>query len=79
MRDLSDLLWCDLVSDAERIAFLESGRAVATGLIAPAMVSEIVEVFRFRSQAQKWSTKYTVDHCEFRQSGADIVFSGEPK
>lgn len=52
MRDLSNLLWCDLVDDAERIAFLESGRAVETGIIAPVMVPEIIEVFRFRAKVQ---------------------------
>lgn len=46
MRDLSQLLWCDLVSDEERIAFLESGRAVKTGSIAPEMVGDVVQAFR---------------------------------
>ena len=46
MRDLSQLLWCDLVSDEERIAFLESGRAVKTGIIAPEMVEDVVNAFR---------------------------------
>lgn len=68
MRDLSDLLWCDLVSDAERIAFLESGRAVETGIIAPVMVPEIIEVFRFLASVQAQQQKYTVDYCGFIKS-----------
>ena len=49
MRDLSGLLWCDLVDDRERIAFLESGRAWATGIIAPVMVDEIVKALKCRT------------------------------
>lgn len=79
MRDLSDLLWCDLVSDAERIAFLESGRAVETGIIAPVMVPVVVEVFRFRQRTHEQEPKYTVEFCGFRQSSTAVVFPGESK
>ena len=48
MRDLSTLLWSDLESDDERIAFLESGRAHDTGIIAPVMVAEIVKALKCR-------------------------------
>ncbi len=51
MRDLSQLLWCDLVSDEERIAFLESGRAVKTGIIAPEMVAEVAQAFRAKRES----------------------------
>lgn len=34
--------WCDLQNDEDRIRFLESGAAFDTGIIAPAMVSEIL-------------------------------------
>ena len=53
MRDLSQLLWCDLVSDEERIAFLESGRAVQTGIIAPEIVAELVQAFRQKITADR--------------------------
>ena len=48
MRDLSTLLWADLLSDEERIAFLESGRACETGIIAPAIVDDIVKTIKCR-------------------------------
>jgi hypothetical protein len=46
MRDLSKLLWGDLQSDRERLAFLESGLAVDTGILAPAMVEDLAKVYR---------------------------------
>lgn len=39
-------LWCNLQTDDERIAFLESGAACRTGIIAPVMVAEIVALYR---------------------------------
>jgi hypothetical protein len=52
-RDVSDLLWCDLDNDQERIEFLECGRAYETGIIAPVMVPEIIAAFRYRLETQK--------------------------
>jgi hypothetical protein len=46
MRDLSNLLWCDLQTDRERAEFIKSGRAVDTGILAPAMVEDLVGVYR---------------------------------
>ena len=46
MRDLSNLLWCDLQTDRERLEFIQSGRAVHTGILAPVMVEDLVEVYR---------------------------------
>jgi len=46
MRDLSELLWGDLQTNRERLEFIESGRAVDTGILAPAMVEDLVEVYR---------------------------------
>lgn len=46
MRDLSNLLWCDLQTDREKLEFIRSGRAVDTGILAPAMVEDLVEVYR---------------------------------
>lgn len=46
MRDLSNLLWCDLQTDRERLEFIESGRAVDTGILAPAMVEDLAGVYR---------------------------------
>lgn len=52
-KKIEDCLWDDLETDEERIKFLESGRAAATGIIAPSMIAEIVSVFR---RAQKVET-----------------------
>jgi hypothetical protein len=49
---MSQKLWCDLVSDEERIAFLESGAACDTGIIAPAMVGDIIALYRKLQAAQ---------------------------
>jgi len=46
MRDLSELLWCDLQTDCERLEFITSGRAVDTGILAPAMVEDLAGVYR---------------------------------
>ena len=46
MRDLSKLLWGDLQTDRERLVFIESGRAVDTGILAPAMVEDLAGVYR---------------------------------
>lgn len=48
MRDLSLLLWSELETDEERIAFLTSGRAYDTGIVAPVMTEEIVQALRCR-------------------------------
>ena len=45
MRDLSNLLWCDLTSDEEKKEFIKSGRATDTGIIARVMVPDLVEVY----------------------------------
>ena len=60
-RDLSDLIWCDLENDQERIEFLECDRAYETGIIAPVMVPEIIAAFRYRlemQQALQWSMEH---------------------
>lgn len=62
MRDLSQCVWGDLVSDEERIAFLESGRAVASGIIAPAIVPEIVAAFRCRVAMCSMNQLATSEH-----------------
>jgi hypothetical protein len=46
MKDRSKLLWGDLKNDRERLEFIRSGRAVDTGILAPAMVEDLVEVYR---------------------------------
>jgi len=46
MRDLSNPLWGDLQTDRERLEFIESGRAVDTGILAPAMVEDLAGVYR---------------------------------
>lgn len=63
MRDLSLLLWCDLETDEERIAFVESGRASATGIIAPAMTDEFVQALKCRI-----AIKNCIDHANGRET-----------
>ena len=46
MQDRSNLLWGDLKTDRERLEFIESGRAVDTGILAPAMVEDLAGVYR---------------------------------
>jgi hypothetical protein len=46
MQDRSKLLWGDLQTDRERLEFIESGRAVDTGILAQAMVEDLTEVYR---------------------------------
>ena len=45
-RNISQLLWCDLQTDEERIEFLESGRACVTGIIASSLVEDVAHAFR---------------------------------
>jgi len=53
MRDLSNLLWCDLENDRERLAFIKSGLAVDTGILAQTMAEDLVEVYRRIDEAVK--------------------------
>ena len=46
---MKNKLWCDMTNDSERVTFLKSGRAVETGIIAPAIVEDVAEAFIFRS------------------------------
>ncbi len=39
-------LWCELKTDLEKAQFIESGRAVETGVIAPAIAEDIARVYR---------------------------------
>ncbi len=48
---MEDKLWCDLESDEERLAFVESGRAYETGIIAKALEFDIIELLKFRIAA----------------------------
>ena len=41
-------LWSDLVTDNDRLSFLESGRAVETGIIAPVLVPDIIDLVKYR-------------------------------
>ena len=45
-------LWSDLNNDQERVEFLLSGRAVETGIIAPAIVEDVAAAFAFRASHQ---------------------------
>ena len=40
-----DKLWGELKSDEERLEFLKQGRAVQTGIIAPAVVPSLIDAF----------------------------------
>jgi len=44
-------LWIDLLTDEERIEFLQNGDATKTGIIAPAITDDIIELLKFRMQA----------------------------
>jgi len=44
-RDLSNLLWGDLKTDDERLEFIRCGRAVSTGIIAPAIVDDLIAAY----------------------------------
>ena len=60
MEDLSKLLWGDLQTDRERLEFIESGRAVDTGILAPAMVEDLAEVYRRIDEAVSRAERATV-------------------
>uniref|UniRef100_A0A6M3JIK2 Uncharacterized protein n=1 Tax=viral metagenome TaxID=1070528 RepID=A0A6M3JIK2_9ZZZZ len=49
---MNDKLWSDLTTNKEKAEFLRSGRAVATGIIAPAIVEEVASVFEFKSKLE---------------------------
>lgn len=53
MRDLSKLLWVDLRSDEERSAFIKSGMANKTGIIAPSMEEDIILAFDISIKAKE--------------------------
>lgn len=53
---MQNKLWCDLKSDCEKAEYLRSGRAVETGIIAPAMVDEIVAIYEERAAKPMEST-----------------------
>jgi hypothetical protein len=38
-------LWCDCKTNQEKLDFLRSGRAVETGIIAPAIVEDVAKAF----------------------------------
>jgi len=62
MRDLSKALWGDLRTDCERAEFIESGQAVETGILAPAMVEDLVDVYRRIDAAVK--ALQSIPRCE---------------
>lgn len=47
-RDVSKLLWCELENDEERVEFLRIGRAYDTGIIAHAIVEDVMLAFEYR-------------------------------
>lgn len=56
MRDLTKLLWRDLKSDEERLAFIRSGRAYETGILAKAIEHDCATAFE-----SKIALEYAVD------------------
>ncbi len=50
MIPLEAKLWCDCETDEDRAVFLLSGMAVATGIVAPAIVPELAQAFRDRER-----------------------------
>jgi len=73
MRDLSNLLWGDLQSDRERLEFIESGRAVDTGILAPAMVKDLAGVYRRLQDADPDNLKQQVRKAVGRLAALDHV------
>jgi hypothetical protein len=44
-RPMKTALWCDCENDHERAEFIKSGRAVATGVMAPAVQQDVEQAF----------------------------------
>lgn len=40
------MLFCDLKTDVEKAEFIECGRAVETGIIAPAIAADVANAYR---------------------------------
>lgn len=47
-RNFGSMLFNDCQTDEERVQFLLSGRAVETGIIAPAIVETVASAFMYR-------------------------------
>ena len=71
MQDRSNLLWGDLQTDRERAEFIESGRAVDTGILAPAMVEDLTEVYRRLQEADPDNLKQQVRKAVAKIEGLD--------
>lgn len=50
---MKNKLWCDLKTIEEKIEFLKNGRAVETGIIAPAIVNDIILMLENNQQYKK--------------------------
>ena len=57
-RPLEVALWCDCETDEEKAVFVKSGRAVDTGIIAPAISQEIGQML-----AQSVRMKAALERC----------------
>ena len=69
-RDLSNLLWSDLVTDEERLDFLRLGMAVKMGLVAPAIADEAYRAFHFLYTS---GPGYAPDSCNYFTPSVALV------
>jgi hypothetical protein len=71
---LKNSLWCDLTTDADRIAFVECGRAWETGIIAQAMVPEFVALLKLAAAARTHIERLAEsdDRADWHESGINL-------
>lgn len=47
---MKNKLWCDCTTDEQKIEFVQSGRAVETGIIATVLVPELIALLKYRKR-----------------------------
>jgi hypothetical protein len=45
--DIKMKLWGDCKSNEERLEFLENSKAVETGIVAPAIVNDLINIYKY--------------------------------
>ena len=77
-RPLEVALWCDCETDEEKAVFVKSGRAVDTGIIAPAISYEVgrmlAQSVRMKAALERCRDEFRIalddsrggHHCDFR-------------
>lgn len=77
VKNYSTMFWCDLKTDEERIAFLKSGRACETGIIAPSIVDIVIHAFQCRiavNEAIDWANGREVEWGERARNAFDFLY-----